>query len=100
MALTIGQFAALFLFNCLAGAFTALVCTLATGVWGGIKPLTNRIKELESDHASLEGRFTRQQKSMAGVKSVETRMGRIPKEFAQPPPMEREHEDPEIEYVG
>lgn len=99
MVLTMVQFSALFVLSCLSGAFVALFCSLGMGVWGGIKPLTTRLNSLESEVEGLNGRFSRHQKSVAGVKSAEVRNLRIPKEFQALPPMEPV-EDESMEFVG
>jgi len=99
MALTIGQFAALFLFSCLSGAFTGLFVSMVWGVWGGLKPLTRRLNDLESDAETLQGRFSRHQKSMSGLRSVDSKKTKVPPEFA-PAPFTPAPDERGIEYVG
>jgi hypothetical protein len=53
----------------LVGTFIAVLL----GVAGGSRAVMRSVRELESDHISLEERFTRQQKKQAGVETASKR---------------------------
>lgn len=103
MALTIAQFIALFVLSCVSGVFTGIAISIVWGVWGGIKPLTRRLNDVESDLGALEGRFGKHQKRAAADKSAETREMKMPPEIqallsAQ---ANRQHgEATSLEFVG
>jgi len=99
MALTIAQFAALFLFNTVAGVFTGLVVMVLLHGYGGMKPLIRRVTDLESDVEASNGRFLRHQKRMAGEASADAR-GKMPKDVEKLLAQAAPREEANIEFVG
>jgi len=58
---------------CFVSSLIGSLFATLLGVAGGSRAVMRSVKELESDHISLEERFTRQQKKQAGVETASKR---------------------------